>query len=399
MTTRRAVGAFERSLALRFEAARRKAPCVLVLDCFDDIAPAGSSGELDRRGAAVRRQLDALGGAHMSRVFVLALSICREGDAALADGLCRGASRLGVVYRIGALDFGARRACLEAAAARLDVGRDRAGTFAVVARRCRGFTLADIWALVAEAVRGAEGGRVSRAALITAACAGPRSRDAAAVPGASWISPCEATATANTSSSPSMVTCPLAGVAATRTYGVARRAVLEPLLVEDNDIGGAAAAPPPPPRRLRRTGGAIFYGATGKRAGAGKKCMCGCGLTHAGLGKSALARALASEAAALGIAALDVRCNDLLQSKLGASEKAVSRIFAHARDHAPCVLLLDQVDMLGVPRGNDTTTEGSLDRILGMLLMEMDGLKTSDMVSVVATCRATPASIRSTVRR
>ncbi|EGB03635.1 hypothetical protein AURANDRAFT_72685 [Aureococcus anophagefferens] len=328
VTTRRAVGAFERSLALRFEAARRKAPCVLVLDCFDDIAPAGSSGELDRRGAAVRRQLDALGGAHMSRVFVLALSICREGDAALADGLCRGASRLGVVYRIGALDFGARRACLEAAAARLDVGRDRAGTFAVVARRCRGFTLADIWALVAEAVRGAEGGRVSRAALITAACAGPRSRDAAAVPGASWISPCEATATANTSSSPSMVTCPLAGVAATRTYGVARRAVLEPLLVEDNDIGG--------------------------------------------LGKSALARALASEAAALGIAALDVRCNDLLQSKLGASEKAVSRIFAHARDHAPCVVLLDQVDMLGVPRGNDTTTEGSLDRILGMLLMEMD---------------------------
>ena len=127
--------------------------------------------------------------------------------------------------------------------------------------------------------------------------------------------------------------------------------------------------------------------------------MCGCGLTHAGLGKSALARALASEPAALGIAALDVRCNDLLQSKLGASEKAVSRIFAHAREHAPCVLLLDQVDMLGVPRGNDTTTEGSLDRILGMLLMEMDGLKTSDMVSVVATCRATPASIRSTVRR
>ena len=72
-----------------------------------------------------------------------------------------------------------------------------------------------------------------------------------------------------------MVTCPLAGVAATRTYGVARRAVLEPLLVEDNDIGGAAAAPPPPPRRLRRTGGAIFYGATGKRAGAGKNACAG----------------------------------------------------------------------------------------------------------------------------
>ena len=103
-----------------------------------------------------------------------------------------------------------------------------------------------------------------------------------------------------------------------------------------------------------------------------------------------------SEAAALGIAALDVKCNDLLHSKLGASEKAVSALFAHARDHAPCVILLDQLDTLGVPRGNDTTTEGSLDRILGMLLMEIDGLKTGDQVSIVATCRTQPARLLQT---
>ena len=50
-------------------------------------------------------------------------------------------------------------------------------------------------------------------------------------------------------------------------------------------------------------------------------------------------------------------------------------VFAAARDHAPCVVLLDQIDTLGRPRGDDTTTEGSMDRVVAMLLLDNSSQK------------------------
>mmetsp|Transcript_3959 Transcript_3959/g.10782 ORF Transcript_3959/g.10782 Transcript_3959/m.10782 type:complete len:150 (-) Transcript_3959:1202-1651(-) len=56
---------------------------------------------------------------------------------------------------------------------------------------------------------------------------------------------------------------------------------------------------------------------------------------------------------------------------------AVKRLFKSVREAAPCILLLDGIENIGAVRGNDSTTEGSLDRVLSTLLVEMDGIESS----------------------
>ena len=41
---------------------------------------------------------------------------------------------------------------------------------------------------------------------------------------------------------------------------------------------------------------------------------------------------------------------------------------------APCVLFIDQIEALAPPRGFDTTTEQTLDRLLSLLLIQLDGV-------------------------
>ena len=54
MTMKRVFGAFEKNLGLRFEAARRKAPCVLVFDSVECVCPKGKTGQHLRRGAGLK---------------------------------------------------------------------------------------------------------------------------------------------------------------------------------------------------------------------------------------------------------------------------------------------------------------------------------------------------------
>ena len=242
MTTQLAMGVYERSLAQHFKTARSKAPCVLVFDCIEDVVPRGSSGKSRRHVAAMKRELDALRDA---RVFVLALSASCERIASRVEGLCQSACRLGLVYRIGQLDRLSRRACLFSAAATADVD-NRDTTLEIISRQCRGFTLSDLWALVAKARYTAGDSAISCDTLLSHARTGPLSRKESSVAGASWVPPRDMLATAR---------CPLAGAAWERAYSIARRTVLEPLLIEqDGDFLL---------RGLKRAGGAVFYGATG----------------------------------------------------------------------------------------------------------------------------------------
>ena len=48
-------------------------------------------------------------------------------------------------------------------------------------------------------------------------------------------------------------------------------------------------------------------------------------------------------------------------------------MFARARGASPCILLLDQLETLAPPRGSDSSTELTFDRLLSTLLIEMDG--------------------------
>lgn len=97
-----------------------------------------------------------------------------------------------------------------------------------------------------------------------------------------------------------------------------------------------------------------------------------------GSGKTHLANAVAEEVRRCGLASfVSVQCSDLLTKIVGDTEKALRELFATARNAAPCVLYFDQIESIAPLRGFDTSTEQTFDRMLSMLLVEMDGFNTS----------------------
>ncbi|KDO33376.1 hypothetical protein SPRG_02183 [Saprolegnia parasitica CBS 223.65] len=101
-----------------------------------------------------------------------------------------------------------------------------------------------------------------------------------------------------------------------------------------------------------------------------------------GSGKS---HALAYVAATVGAHAtvVPVMCTDLVTKVVGGTEQALSALFATARLAAPCVLLFDQIESLAPVRGFDTSSEQTFDRVLSMLLLEMDGVGSSSSAAAM----------------
>ncbi|KAI9175923.1 hypothetical protein H9P43_006287 [Blastocladiella emersonii ATCC 22665] len=91
-----------------------------------------------------------------------------------------------------------------------------------------------------------------------------------------------------------------------------------------------------------------------------------------GVGKSVVAFALIN---ALGYQCVPLDASRVLSKVVGESERAIARVFAQARAAAPCVLLLDQLEMLASSRGSaSTSSEGTGDRIVTCFLTELDGI-------------------------
>jgi len=96
-----------------------------------------------------------------------------------------------------------------------------------------------------------------------------------------------------------------------------------------------------------------------------------------GVGKTSLAYHVASVAAKMSrVTLLDVSCTSLIHKEIGGSERAVQKLFAAVRAAAPCILLLDGIENVSPRRGNDNTSEGTMDRVLSTFLIEMDGIET-----------------------
>lgn len=91
-----------------------------------------------------------------------------------------------------------------------------------------------------------------------------------------------------------------------------------------------------------------------------------------GTGKTLLAKAVASQARANFIA---VNGPELLNKWVGASEQAVRELFTKARQAAPCVVFVDEIDTLAPARGSFQGDSGVSDRVVGQLLTELDGLQ------------------------
>jgi transitional endoplasmic reticulum ATPase len=103
-----------------------------------------------------------------------------------------------------------------------------------------------------------------------------------------------------------------------------------------------------------------------------------------GCGKTFVVRALASTGQ-LSVHA--VKGSELMDKWVGASEKAVRELFRRARDSAPSLVFLDEVDAL-VPRRGQSFDSGVTDRVVAALLTELDGIDPlRDVVVVGATNR------------
>jgi cell division protease FtsH len=99
-----------------------------------------------------------------------------------------------------------------------------------------------------------------------------------------------------------------------------------------------------------------------------------------GTGKTMLARALAGEA---GVHFFAASASEFVEKYVGVGASRVRELFKRATANAPSVIFLDELDAIGVSRGN-MDGNGERDQTLNELLVRMDGFSGSDHVVVVA---------------
>jgi len=103
-----------------------------------------------------------------------------------------------------------------------------------------------------------------------------------------------------------------------------------------------------------------------------------------GCGKTFVVRALASSGR-LSVHA--VKGAELMDKWVGSSEKAVRELFRRARDSAPSMIFLDEIDALA-PRRGQSFDSGVTDRVVAAMLTELDGIEPlRDVVVLGATNR------------
>lgn len=114
-----------------------------------------------------------------------------------------------------------------------------------------------------------------------------------------------------------------------------------------------------------------------------------------GTGKTHLARAIS---ASTGSSVLTVNGPELTSAYHGETEASLRRVFAAARDRAPCIIILDEVDAI-CPRRIDDAGGEVEKRVVATLLTEMDGVDDSDARVVVVATTNRPNAIDPALRR
>ncbi len=99
-----------------------------------------------------------------------------------------------------------------------------------------------------------------------------------------------------------------------------------------------------------------------------------------GTGKTLLAKAVANESDANFIA---INGPEILSKWVGESEKAIREIFRKARQAAPTIIFIDEIDAIAGKRGADIGSKVT-ERVVNTLLTEMDGMRSSSRVFVLA---------------
>jgi transitional endoplasmic reticulum ATPase len=100
-----------------------------------------------------------------------------------------------------------------------------------------------------------------------------------------------------------------------------------------------------------------------------------------GTGKTMLAKAVATESQANFIS---IKGPEFLSKWVGESEKAVRETFRKARQAAPSVIFLDEIDSIVPARGGSTSDSHVTERVISQILTELDGLESLNSVIVIA---------------
>jgi AFG3 family protein len=101
-----------------------------------------------------------------------------------------------------------------------------------------------------------------------------------------------------------------------------------------------------------------------------------------GTGKTLLAKAVAGEA---GVPFFSISGSDFVEMFVGVGASRVRDLFRQAREKAPCIIFIDEIDAIGRARGRNAV-QGNDERenTLNQLLVEMDGFSTEKGVIIIA---------------
>ncbi len=102
-----------------------------------------------------------------------------------------------------------------------------------------------------------------------------------------------------------------------------------------------------------------------------------------GTGKTLLAKAVAGEA---GVPFFTISGSDFVEMFVGVGASRVRDLFKQAREKAPCIVFIDEIDAIGRARGRSGIQGGNDERenTLNQLLVEMDGFSTDKGVILMA---------------
>ena len=104
-----------------------------------------------------------------------------------------------------------------------------------------------------------------------------------------------------------------------------------------------------------------------------------------GTGKTLLARAVAGEA---NVPFFRISGSDFVEMFVGVGASRVRDLFRQAREKAPCIIFIDELDAIGKSRLNSVNSNDEREQTLNQLLVEMDGFdNTTGLILLGATNR------------
>ncbi len=101
----------------------------------------------------------------------------------------------------------------------------------------------------------------------------------------------------------------------------------------------------------------------------------------AGTGKTLLAKATASEA---GVPFFSMAGSEFMEILVGVGPSRVRDLFQTAKQSAPAIIFIDEIESIGRHRALSVTTHGEQEQTLNQILTEMDGFEPSTNVIVLA---------------